>query len=105
MDTGRLGVWYFLDGLPAPAAAEAAQRIEGLGYGNVEVRYGDGYDGWAEHAPFDAVIVTAAARHVPPPLIEQLKPTRRMVLPVGRALAGQDLIVIEKDPSGRTQTH
>ncbi len=67
-----------------PLAAAARLRLKRLGYDNVHVRTGDGYQGWPEHAPFDAVVVTAGATHIPPPLAEQLKPGGRMVIPVGR---------------------
>lgn len=76
-----------------------AQRAEGvlreLGYKNVHVRAGDGYKGWPEHAPFDAIIVTAAPDHVPAPLVEQLKEGGRMVIPVGESGA-QKLFLLEK---------
>ena len=72
------------------------RRLERLGYRDVAVRLGDGYYGWPEHAPFDAIIVTAAAGHVPPPLVEQLAPGARMVIPVGPRFAVQHLLLIEK---------
>lgn len=75
---------------------EAAARLEHLGYGNITTRLGDGYYGWEEHAPFDAIVVTAAASHVPPPLIAQLKPGGRMVIPVGGQFMTQQLLLIEK---------
>lgn len=80
-----------------PLARQATQRLSELGLDNVEVRHGDGYLGWPEHAPFDGIIVTAGAEHVPPPLIEQLKPGGRMVIPVGSANAVQRLRLITKD--------
>jgi protein-L-isoaspartate(D-aspartate) O-methyltransferase len=81
-----------------PELSEAtAVRLRGLGCRNVELRVGDGNRGWPEHAPFDAIIVTAAAPRVPPRLVEQLKPGGRMVLPLARAFFGQDLILVEKD--------
>jgi protein-L-isoaspartate(D-aspartate) O-methyltransferase len=80
---------------------EARARLQRLGYQNVEVRIGDGYKGWQEHAPFDAIIVTAAAAHVPPPLIEQLKPGGRMVIPVGEPVRTQYLTLVEKDDEGK----
>lgn len=83
-----------------PLAKTAAERLKQLGYGQVVVRHGDGYLGWPEHAPFDAIIVTAGAAHVPPPLIEQLKRGGRMVIPVGGAWALQSLMIIEKLPDG-----
>jgi protein-L-isoaspartate(D-aspartate) O-methyltransferase len=84
-----------------PLAREAAERLKRLGYHNVVTKSGDGYQGWPEHAPFDAVMVTAAPREVPQPLIEQLKPGGRLVVPVGGQAAGQSLLLIEKQPDGR----
>lgn len=78
----------------------ARQTLERLDYQNVTVRVGDGYLGWPEHAPFDGIVVTAAPSEVPPPLIEQLKPGGRMVIPVGEPWTGQDLIVLEKQADG-----
>ena len=77
-------------------AKEAAARLTALGYGAVQTRQADGYHGWPEAAPFDAIVVTAAVPQVPPPLIEQLKPGGRMVLPVGAAFLVQELLLIEK---------
>lgn len=85
----------------ATLAEEASERLRNLGYGNVEVRQGDGHAGWPEHAPFDAIIVTAAAPEIPPALIEQLKPGGRLLIPVGNRYSGQDLLLIEKDQHGR----
>ena len=84
-----------------PLGREAAQRLQALGYRNVVTKIGDGYQGWAEHAPFDAIMVTAAAREVPPPLIEQLKTGGRLVIPVGSQRGGQTLLLIEKRPDGK----
>jgi protein-L-isoaspartate(D-aspartate) O-methyltransferase len=83
-----------------PLARSAADRLRTLGYSNVTVRAGDGYAGWREHAPFDRIIVTAAAPHVPQPLVDQLRPGGRMVIPVGRGESEQ-LMLIEKDRRGR----
>jgi len=83
-----------------PLAREAAGRLNQLGYRNVVAKVGDGYQGWPEHAPFDAIMVTAAPREVPQPLIEQLKPGGRLVVPVGRQAAGQALLLIEKKSDG-----
>jgi protein-L-isoaspartate(D-aspartate) O-methyltransferase len=80
----------------------AAALLSELGYRNVEVRIGDGYMGWPEAAPFDRVVVTAAPDHVPQPLIDQLKPGGRMVLPVGPRDLDQDLLLLTKDMAGRT---
>jgi protein-L-isoaspartate(D-aspartate) O-methyltransferase len=79
-----------------PLAVEARARLERLGYTNVTTRLGDGYYGWEEHAPYDGIIVTAAASHVPPPLVRQLKPGGRMVIPVGGRFTVQYLLLIEK---------
>jgi protein-L-isoaspartate(D-aspartate) O-methyltransferase len=79
-------------------AARAAAELERLGYRNVHVRAGDGYRGWPERAPFDAIVVTAAPDHVPPPLIEQLALGGRLVLPLGRGI--QDLVRITKEADG-----
>jgi protein-L-isoaspartate(D-aspartate) O-methyltransferase len=81
-----------------PLAETAAQRLAELGYTNVTVRHGDGYRGWPEHAPFDVIIVAAAPDHIPQPLVEQLAPGGRLVLPVGRFF--QQLIVVEKLQDG-----
>lgn len=84
-----------------PLALEARRRLAELGYDNVEVRHADGYAGLPEHAPYDGIIVTAAAPFVPPPLIEQLKPSARLVIPVGQPGWSQTLKVVEKRPDGR----
>ena len=81
-------------------AEQAGERLQRLGFENVTTRLGDGYFGWEEHAPFDSIIVTAAATHVPPPLIEQLKPGGRMVIPVGGRFTTQWLLLIEKSDDG-----
>jgi len=86
-----------------PLAESAAGRLERLGYRNITVLYGDGYYGHAEAAPFDAIIVTAAASHVPPPLIRQLKPGGQIVIPVGQGWT-QNLLLVEKDARGDTST-
>ena len=78
----------------------ARATLERLGYRNVTVRIGDGYHGWPEHAPFDAILVTAAPEQVPQPLIEQLKPGGKLVIPVGRPFGGQSLQVLEKNAAG-----
>jgi protein-L-isoaspartate(D-aspartate) O-methyltransferase len=68
------------------------------------VRLGDGYYGWREKGPFDGIIVTAAANSIPPPLIEQLKPGGRMLIPVGAAFFAQELIVLTKSDKGKVST-
>lgn len=85
-------------------ARSAEQRLTKLGYANVTVRAGDGYAGRPEIAPFDIILVTAAPDHVPPPLLEQLRPGGRLVLPVGSAGAVQELRLLEKDKDGRIRT-
>jgi protein-L-isoaspartate(D-aspartate) O-methyltransferase len=87
-----------------PLGETATKLLEELGYHNVSVRIGDGYKGWPECGPFDAVIVTAALGHVPPPLIKQLKVGGRLVMPVGSAGATQKLTVVEKIAPGKTKT-
>jgi protein-L-isoaspartate(D-aspartate) O-methyltransferase len=82
-------------------AQRASDVLRSLGYDNVTVRTGDGYAGWPEHAPFDVIIITAAPDHIPQPLIEQLKPGGRMVVPVGPIGATQQLRVLEKDAAGK----
>lgn len=84
-----------------PELAEGASRVlSGLGYENVTVRTGDGYAGWPEHAPFDGIMVTAAPEAIPPPLLEQLKPESKLILPVGPRLGHQELVLVEKGKSG-----
>ena len=75
----------------------SAQLLTRLGYRNIHTRIADGYNGWAEHAPFDGIIVTAAIRHLPPPLIQQLTPGGRMGSPGGSQFRGQRLTLLEKD--------
>ncbi|WP_035678587.1 protein-L-isoaspartate(D-aspartate) O-methyltransferase [Flavobacterium limnosediminis] len=82
---------------------QAANRLANLNYKNVHVKTADGYYGWKEHAPFDAIIVTAAAEHVPPPLIEQLKEGGKMIIPVGSPFMVQELMLIEKS-KGKIRT-
>ena len=83
---------------------QADERLSRLGYDNITLRLGDGYYGWEEHAPFDAIVVTAAASHVPPPLVAQLKPGGRMIIPVGSRFLTQQLVLIEKEPGGQLIT-
>jgi len=84
----------------APLGREAGERLKALGYKNVEVRIGDGYLGWPEKAPFDRIIVTAGAEEIPMPLVEQLKPGGRMVIPVGPHWQTQVLQVVTKGARG-----
>lgn len=76
--------------------SQATERLDRLGYDNVTTKLGDGYYGWEEHAPFDAIVVTAAASHVPPPLVQQLKPGGYMIIPVGGRFVTQQLLLLEK---------
>jgi len=85
-------------------AKSAKKRLKELGYRNVFVKAADGYFGWAEKAPFDAIIITAAAGFVPPPLIEQLKPGGRMILPLGSPFGVQTLVLITKDDEGEVRS-
>ena len=94
---------YSLERIPELANV-ASQRLQALGVGNVEVRMGDGIQGWEEHAPFDGIIVTAAAGEVPPVLVQQLKPGGRLVIPVGPPNRTQDLRVLDKDPQGMVRS-
>jgi protein-L-isoaspartate(D-aspartate) O-methyltransferase len=84
-------------------AQSAGERLARL-YRNVEARAGDGYHGWPEAAPFDGIVVTAAASHIPPPLVQQLKPGGRMVIPVGSRFSVQQLVLVEKNEAGRVTT-
>lgn len=79
---------------------KAEQDLKQLGYANIEIRIGDGYQGWPEKAPFDGIVVTAAAPRVPEALIEQLRPGGRMVIPVGEPGGAQDLVLITKRADG-----
>ena len=85
-------------------AAQAGERLERLGYDNVTTRLGDGYFGWPDKAPFDSIVVTAAATHVPPPLVGQLKNGGRMVIPVGGRFTTQWLLLLEKNADGEVVT-
>ena len=87
-----------------PLGRQARERLARLGHSNVRVRIGDGYYGWPEAAPFDVIVVTAVAGHVPPPLLKQLKPGGRMVLPVGTRFTTQQLVLVTKRADGRITT-
>ena len=99
---GELAREVYTIELIEPLGKEAAARLAALGYRNVNARVGDGYRGWPEAAPFDAIIVTAAAPTLPAALVEQLKPGGRLVVPVGEQYLGQDLLVIHKQADGKT---
>ncbi len=79
-----------------PLGRQAQTRLQRLGFDAIEVRIGDGYYGWPEHAPFDAIIVTAAANHIPPPLVKQLGVGGKMIIPVGSRFSTQELILITR---------
>src|SRR5215831_5792138 len=87
-----------------PLGRRAAKLFDELGYRNVQARIGDGYAGWPEAAPFDAIVVTAAAAVVPQPLVDQLKPGGRMVLPIGEPAEVQHLLLVEKRADGSATT-
>lgn len=86
-----------------PLGRDAASKLATLGYRNVDVRIGDGYAGWPERAPFDRILVTAAAPYVPEPLLQQLALNGRMVIPVGSSGFSQQLLLIVKDANGSVQ--
>jgi protein-L-isoaspartate(D-aspartate) O-methyltransferase len=88
----------------AALAEEARARLRRLGYGDIAVRHGDGYAGWPEEAPFDAIVVTAGADAVPPALIAQLALRGRLAMPVGDPHTDQRLVLLEKDSLGRVST-
>ncbi len=100
----ELGARVYTVEIVPELAAGAASRLKELGYGTVQVRAGDGYAGWREQAPFDAIVVTAGATHVPPALLDQLAPGGRLVIPVGRGADRQQLTVISKDATGKATT-
>jgi protein-L-isoaspartate(D-aspartate) O-methyltransferase len=87
-----------------PLAKSAEQKLKELGYHNIISKAGDGYYGWEENAPFDAIIITAAAGFVPPPLIEQLKEGGRIIAPIGSPFGNQTLMLITKDENGKIQS-
>jgi protein-L-isoaspartate(D-aspartate) O-methyltransferase len=100
----ELGVRVFTIEIIEALGFTARERLARLGYKGIETRVGDGYYGWPEQAPFDAIIVTAASNHIPPPLLEQLKVGGRMVIPVGNPFSSQQLVVVNKDAQGRITT-
>jgi protein-L-isoaspartate(D-aspartate) O-methyltransferase len=85
-------------------ASQAEERLRRLNYTNVEIKVDDGYFGWPEHAPFDGIVVTAAAPHIPQPLIDQLKVGARLVIPVGLPYMHQELMMVEKKENGAIST-
>jgi protein-L-isoaspartate(D-aspartate) O-methyltransferase len=86
-----------------PLGKEAALRLKNLGYGNIEARIGDGYQGWPEKGPFDAIVVTAAAPRIPQALVDQLRPGGRMAIPVGAPGGAQELVLVTKAADGRVE--
>jgi protein-L-isoaspartate(D-aspartate) O-methyltransferase len=98
----EMGMRVYSIEIVAPLAERARAALDAAGYAAVVTRIGDGYQGWPDAAPFDGIIVTAAPDHVPPALVEQLKPGGRMVIPVGPNWLSQELRVIRKEPDGRT---
>jgi len=100
----ELGVKVYSIEIIEPLGELARKNLAGLGYDDIELRIGDGYYGWEEQAPFDAIIVTAAASHIPPPLIRQLRPGGHMIIPVGSRFLVQQLVLVDKDAAGEVTT-
>jgi protein-L-isoaspartate(D-aspartate) O-methyltransferase len=100
----EMGADVFTIEIIEPLASQASRRMDDLGYNQVKIRQGDGYYGWEEEAPFDAIVVTAAADHVPPPLVRQLKADGIMVIPVGSRFLVQQLVLVTKDKAGSITT-
>jgi len=100
----KLVQWVYTIEIVPELGQSAEKTLQQLGYDNVTVRVGDGYQGWPEEAPFDRIIVTAAPEEIPQNLVEQLKPGGRMILPVGPQWWGQDLLILEKDAEGNVNT-
>ncbi|WP_197722168.1 protein-L-isoaspartate(D-aspartate) O-methyltransferase [Sulfuriflexus mobilis] len=94
---------YSIEKIPE-LAESASKRLQQLAYDNIETRCCNGYRGWQEKAPFDAIIVTAAATHIPSVLVEQLKPAGRMLIPVGLPYMPQELMLVTKDEQGASQS-
>ena len=100
----KLVHWVYTIEIVPELGRSAEKTLKRLGYDNVAVRVGDGYQGWPEEAPFDRIVVTAAPEEIPQKLVEQLKPGGRMILPVGPQWWGQDLLIVEKDEEGNVKT-
>ena len=99
----RLGARVYTIEIVPQLARSAADRLRELGYLSVEVRAGDGYKGWPEQAPFDAILVTAGATHIPQPLVRQLKPGGRMLIPMGPDAESQELTLVTRNARGQTK--
>ena len=99
-----LGTKVFSVEIVKPLGERARQTLDAQGHQSVQTRIGDGYFGWDTEAPFDAIIVTAASEHIPPPLIRQLKPGGRMLIPVGSRYLTQKLVMVNKDEEGKVTT-
>lgn len=97
---GEMGIEVYSVEIVPELASRARETLAGLRYENVRVRAGDGYAGWPDAAPFDGIVVTAAADHIPQPLIDQLAPGGRLVMPVGETGWTQQLVVLEKTKAG-----
>jgi protein-L-isoaspartate(D-aspartate) O-methyltransferase len=97
----RLGAKVFTIEIVEPLARAADARLKAMGYGGVSVRAGDGYKGWPDAAPFDSIMVTAGATHVPQPLVDQLKRGGRMLIPMGESAQRQQLTLVTKDAAGK----
>lgn len=100
----ELGVDVYSIEIIEPLAKQAALNLKQAGYDKVHTRTGDGYYGWESEAPFDGIVVTAVASHIPPPLIRQLKPGGHMIIPVGSAFMTQYLVLVNKDAEGQITT-
>jgi protein-L-isoaspartate(D-aspartate) O-methyltransferase len=99
----RLGARVYTIEIVPQLARSAAKRLPALGFKGVEVRAGDGYKGWPQQAPFDAILVTAGATHIPEPLVRQLKPGGRMLIPMGPDARSQQLTLVTRDARGQTK--
>ena len=100
----ELGATVYTIEIIEELAASAKTNLARLGYHNVHIRHADGYYGWEEHAPYDAIIITAATSHIPPPLIEQLRPGGKMMLPLGGQFMTQHLVLVDKSADGEITT-
>jgi len=100
----EMGVEVYSVEIVPELGARAREVLDELGYDRVHTRIGDGYLGWPEFAPFDAIVVTAASDHIPPPLIRQLKPGGRMLIPIGNRYLTQKLVRVVKDQDGKVHT-